>query len=190
MHSKKHPSTKPEPKFDHKPRKPPQYLGDARQRHPDAVKAAALAAYDSLGTRDTYALQRAAEITSIPYETIRSWLKRAGHNPDVVHLHAHQKLDLAQKLENIAHSFLDAMPEKLPTAPLNQVAVALGIAIDKRLLLLGQPNQIGISVHLTQEQRAKRLDDIFQRHLQEPQQVVVEKEGDESPKTGPVSGSE
>jgi hypothetical protein len=57
------------------------------------------------------------------------------------------------------------MPSRLEAAPLNQLAVTLGIAIDKRQLLMGQPNSIQASVYLTHEERVARLDAIFAKYI-------------------------
>ena len=98
-----------------------------------------------------------------------------------------KKRELADRLEDTSHSILDAIPEKIDSASLNQLAIALGVSIDKRLLLLGQPNSIQAGVYLTQEQRVKRLDEIFARHLPAPQQTPGN--GDQSTKCEKTAGA-
>jgi hypothetical protein len=143
------------------------------------VKAAALAAYDAIGTRDSFAIARAAEIVHLPRQTIWHWVHRARLPEAVQRLRQVNRLDLADRLEETAHRIIDHIPEKLESAPLNQLAVTMGIAIDKRLLLQGQPNSIQAGVHLTQEQRIQRLDAIFAPHMAQssrPNPVSIEPE--------------
>jgi len=146
------------PPFKRRPRnKPTPY-------HSDAVKAAALAAYDAIGTNDSYAIDRAAGIVHLPRQTVWHWVRRARIPESVQRLRQKNRLALSDRLEEIVHRILDVIPEALDSAPLNQLAVALGISIDKRLLLQGQPNSIQAGVYLTREQRVQALDSIFSRH--------------------------
>ncbi len=134
--------------------------------HPDHVVAAALAAYDCIGTNDHRAIARAALAVGVPRPTVHGWIAGKRYiSPTVLEARQAKKEDIAQRLETIVHSIIDCMPSKLDTAPLNQVAVALGICIDKRQLLLGQPNSIQAGVFLTADQREARLREIFDRRL-------------------------
>lgn len=48
-----------------------------------------------------------------------------------------EKKDLADSLEQIAYRLLDAIPGKLESAGLLELAIGLGILVDKMLLLRG-----------------------------------------------------
>jgi len=70
------------------------------------------------------------------------------------------KGDLADRFEDIARRLLEALPGKLADASLRDIAVALGIAIDKMLLLRGQPDRSG---SLTDAERVQRLRALAER---------------------------
>jgi hypothetical protein len=54
-----------------------------------------------------------------------------------------KKEGLSERLEALAHLGIDALtPERLATAPVRDVATAVGIAIDKARLLRGEPTAI------------------------------------------------
>jgi hypothetical protein len=153
--------------------------------HPDAVKAAALAAYDSIGTRDGYAIGRAAAIVHLPRTTVAEWIRNERHvNGDVTEIRQMKKTDLADECENMARGIISSMPAKIEDASLQQSATAAGILIDKAQLLRQRPTSIQAGVYLTVEERAARLDAIFARHQAPPEEVVdgrvVDEETDES----------
>jgi hypothetical protein len=52
-----------------------------------------------------------------------------------------KKRQLADRLEGLAHALLDGMgsPDKIGAATLQQLAISLGIVIDKMLLLRARP---------------------------------------------------
>lgn len=150
--------------------------------HPDHVVAAALAAYDCIGTKNHRAIARAAQAVNVPLPTVIDWIKGKRYiSPDIMEARSAKKQELTERLDEIAHRILDHIPAKLDTAPLNQCAVALGIAIDKRQLLLGQATSIQAGVFLTTQQREEKLSQIFaKRMIGKPQDVVVEAEKAES----------
>jgi hypothetical protein len=75
--------------------------------HPDAVKAAALAAYDSIGTRDGYAITRAAAIVHLPRTTVAEWIRNERFvNGDVPEIRQMKKTDLADECENMARGIM------------------------------------------------------------------------------------
>jgi hypothetical protein len=157
--------------------------------HPDAVKAAALAAYDTIGTRDGYAIARAAAIT------VAEWVRNERFvNGDVTRIRQEKKSDLADECEDMARGIIGSMPAKLEDASLQQSATAAGILIDKAQLLRQRPTSIQAGVYLTQEQRVARLDAIFAPHrlqLAEKtlvQAQIVEEERDESRVKLPPAG--
>ncbi len=59
----------------------------------------------------------------------------------------------SEKFEDLAHQLIDALPSKLADASLQHLAISLGIAIDKMLLLRGQPNQITSPADKTTEEK-------------------------------------
>jgi hypothetical protein len=133
--------------------------------HSDAVKAAALAAYDALKSAGVeYATTEAARIVNVPRTTVSSWV--SSHRPVNGHateMRQHKRPEIVEKLDTAAHALADALSGKVPEANLQQTAVALGIVIDKRQILSGQPTQIGAYAHLTIEQRREQLAEIFER---------------------------
>lgn len=74
----------------------------------------------------------------IPKQTIHHWVKH-GTAPQPSDA---KKSDLAAKLDEVAHQLADAMPGKIEKAGLQQVAVSLGITIEKARLLRDQPTSI------------------------------------------------
>jgi hypothetical protein len=151
--------------------------------HPDAVKAAALAAYDSIGTGDGYAIARAAAIVHLPRTTVAEWIRNERYvNGDATEIRHMKKRDLADECEDIARGIIGSMPSKLEDATLQQSATAAGILIDKAQLLRQRPTSIQAGVYLTQEQKVARLDAIFAPHLQRSVALAVEGQiGQEGP---------
>jgi transposase-like protein len=137
-----------------------------------AEKTAALAALAANGGN----LERTARQIGIPRNTLRIWDQEAKKvesaapvsdkiptsksYPPLINapLVQEARKTLAAKLDNIAHLLADDMarPEKIEGAGLNQVAVALGITIEKMRLLLDKPTQIHGS-DLTDAERMARL---------------------------------
>jgi hypothetical protein len=104
-----------------------------RRNYSDEDRANALAALDANGGN----LMRTARQLGTPRKTLAEWAR--GRVPAAVADLRHQKRgDLADRLEAVAHELLDALPAKIKDAPLNQLAVALGILIDKLILLRRQ----------------------------------------------------
>ena len=87
-------------------------------------------------------LQTARE-TGIPHQTIRLWLDKPERFSS---LEKQKQEDLAKKLENQAHLYLDLAAGKAAEAPFNHLMTGAGIAIDKMQLLRGQPTNITESV--------------------------------------------
>jgi transposase-like protein len=102
-----------------------------RTRYSDADKATALAVLAAEGGR----VRRAARELGLAESVLRSWAKGRGAGPGVTHLCAQKKGDLADELERLALRLLESIPAKLGAASLKDCAVALGICVDKLVLL-------------------------------------------------------
>lgn len=113
----------------------------ANRTYTDIEKAQALAAFAACGNNAS----KAAKATGIPRKTISQWaagtvgVKSIANLPSLT---ADAKIELADKLDGIAHALADAMPSKIEKASLQQVAISMAVAIDKRALLRGQPTSI------------------------------------------------
>jgi transposase-like protein len=109
-----------------------------RTHYSDEQKAEALAVLD--GNDGNYA--RTSRDTGIPRPTLKRWDEKRelyGLNESV----QEKKEGLSERLEALAHLGIDALtPERLATAPVRDVATAVGIAIDKARLLRGEPTAI------------------------------------------------
>lgn len=104
-----------------------------RRQFSDNDKAAALAALDANGGN----VLKTAKQINVPRSTLQEWANgRVNH--DVPELRQQAKKALAERLEEIAHQLIDAVPDKIADASLQQVATALGIVVDKKQLLTGE----------------------------------------------------
>ena len=107
----------------------------------DIEKAQALAAFAAEGNNAS----RASRVTGIPRKTIAQWANGSVGVKSIENLPVlvdGEKLKLVDKLDDIAHAIADAMPSKIEKASLRDSAISLGVAIDKRNLLRGQPTSI------------------------------------------------
>lgn len=131
----------------------------ARQ-YSDLEKAEALAALAANGRN----LGRTARQLKIPRNTLRHW-QQGNENvpPQVAELRHQKKGELADRFEELAHRLLDGMarPEKIESATLSQLTVALGILVDKLVLL--RKFEDGSVDRLSDDERASRIAAIFDR---------------------------
>lgn len=128
----------------------------ARRNYSDEEKQNALAALDANGGD----ISLTARQLDIPRKTLGEWAK--GHNihPDVAEVCQERKVALSDQLEAVAFQLAEAIPGKIGKASLQQVAVALGITVEKMLLLReSKPNE----TTLTDEQRLQRLLELVER---------------------------
>jgi len=125
----------------------------------DTTKAVALATLDACRGN----LKQAAAKAGVPIVTLLQWRDGQAINPDVSQLRIEKSDELADRLEDLAHRLIDAVPGKLGEAPLREVALSLGIAIDKMQVLRGQPDAITGNVYLSDTERAERIADLFER---------------------------
>ena len=109
-------------------------MPDKRKRtYSDEEKANALVALDANGGN----VMRTARELGIPHMTLEQWRRGRGVHPDVIRLRNEKREPLADRLEQVAHLLLDALPNKIGKANLQQVATAAAIAVDKSRLLRG-----------------------------------------------------
>ena len=130
----------------------------AKRTYSDQEKSDALVALDANGGN----LTKAAGATGIPISTIQLW--RDGHvHPAVTDFRNEKREPLADRLEALAHTIVDMLPEKLVTASAKDAAMSMGIALDKMQLLRGEPTNIHRDDNLPDEERADRAAALFDR---------------------------
>ena len=105
-----------------------------RRRYSDQERAEAMLVLTANGGN----LSATALDTGIPYHTLRHWAAGDRH-PEAIQMAKEKMQPLADRLDEIASLLAEGMddPEKIRKAPLNQIAVALGILIDKVQILRG-----------------------------------------------------
>jgi transposase-like protein len=106
-----------------------------RRRYSDQERAEAMLILAANGGN----LSATAIDTGIPYHTLRHWAAGDRH-PEAIQMAKEKMPPLADRLEEVVSLLAEGMddPLKIQRAPLNQIAVALGILIDKVRLLRGQ----------------------------------------------------
>lgn len=106
-----------------------------KRRYSDEDKATALAVLAAHNGD----VSKTARETGVPRTTLQRWIE--AENGAVAAIAADKKKGLADELETIAYKLVDAMPEKIAQATLQQLATSLGITIDKMQLLQGKPTE-------------------------------------------------
>lgn len=86
------------------------------------------------------ALTAVSRRLSVPARTLSRWFNKE-QNPPPDRLVKIKKGELVEKLDDLAHMILDAMPGNVTEASLKEQATALGIVIDKKQLLSGRPTE-------------------------------------------------
>jgi transposase-like protein len=125
-----------------------------RRQYSDEEKAVALATLDANGGD----VRKTARDTGIPFSTLQGWAHQRGVNESVTELAVTKKKNLADELERIALALVDAIPDKIDGASLQQVATAAGIAVDKMQLLRGEPTGITKDVSDARTRLADKLN--------------------------------
>lgn len=105
----------------------------ARRKYSDEDKASALAILDAMGGN----VNGAAKELGIAESTLRSWKNERGVHPVVAGLREQKRGELADRLKEIAHQIVDALPHKIEDSNLRDAGVTLGIIVDKINLLTG-----------------------------------------------------
>jgi transposase-like protein len=146
-------------------------------KYSDQQRAAALAALDANGGD----ARKTAKQTGIPYTTLREWVAGRVHEA-VTELRNEKKQSLAARLEDLAHTVLDLLPDKLEQASAKDAAVTLGIAVEKAQLLKGEPTAIHRNEEvITEDERRRRLAELLYRGR--------DSEGASQPHAGTAEGS-
>jgi len=117
-----------------------------RKRAPnysEAFRAAALAALDANGGN----VRRTARAMGIRESTLRGWM--TGRTPTDQGLRDQKRAEFDTVLEDFARRLCEVDPMDRKAPNLRDLGVALGIAVDKLLLLRGQPNAISKSESAT-----------------------------------------
>ena len=121
-------------------------------KYTEAQRAETLAYYEACGSQRKTALE-----CGVPISTVRAWANGVKMNDDVRMNITAKKIDLADRIETLAHLLIDSAPGKIGDANLLQTMTSLGIAIDKLRLLRDKPTQIIDDVSLTDEARNSRV---------------------------------
>jgi transposase-like protein len=125
----------------------------AARKYSEEDKAVALAALDAhAGNMD-----KASKFLGIPRSTLRFWKSGGAVNNAVAIVRQVKKGELADRLEELAHLLVEAIPNKIDEASLQQVATSLGIAVDKMQLLRSKPTEIIEDASLSNTERAARI---------------------------------
>jgi len=122
-----------------------------RRRYSDEDRAAALAALAA----NSGNAQRTAEQLGIPETTVRRWSTGERH-PEAGQMSDQKKGPLADRLEEVAHALAGGITTHIADAKLADIAVALGIVIEKMRLLRDQTTS-NAGDGLSDDERAARL---------------------------------
>jgi transposase-like protein len=108
--------------------------GKSHRQYTDADKAQARA------LACTMSIDKAALQLGIPARTIGRWAAGQNINRDVLLKEEALKVELADRLDELVDSLVEAVPSKIEEANLSQCATAIGIFIDKGRLLREMPS--------------------------------------------------
>lgn len=122
-----------------------------KRRYSDEEKAQALAILDACGGD----VSKAARQAGVPRKTLGEWANGRAVVSVVAEIRQEKKAELSERLAEVAHKLVDAIPGKVSDATLQQVATSLGITIDKMQLLKGEPT--AINANLTDVERTDRV---------------------------------
>ncbi len=87
-------------------------------------------------------IDQTARETGIPHQTIRHWY---ANRERFSHLESKKIVQLADECESDARYYFSLARDKAPDAPFNHLMTGAAIAVDKMLLLRGQPTSITAS---------------------------------------------
>jgi transposase-like protein len=110
-----------------------------KRRYSDEDRAAAVAAVTANGGN----VQRTARQLGIPETSLRQWVKAERH-PEAAQMSVEKRGTLADEMERVVWKLVEGIndPEKVKAAPVQQLATAAGILVDKIRLLRGEPTAI------------------------------------------------
>jgi hypothetical protein len=109
-------------------------------RYTEDAKAVALAMLEA--TRGS--VSEVSRKCKIPRRTIAHWAKGERVNDDVATKAQQKKVDLSDRLEELAHALINAAfdADKIGESSLKDILVGAGISIDKMQLLRNKPTSI------------------------------------------------
>ena len=114
--------------------------GRKKRRYDDAFRATALLFLATAGGLETPgAVERAAKALQIPQSTLRDWAKGQAAPP--AEIRAEKRIDLAEAIRRELDGALGTMPGKRGEASYRDLAVTVGILVDKLQLLQGEPTE-------------------------------------------------
>ncbi len=127
-----------------------------RRQYSDSEKAEYLAALDANGGN----IRHTARQTGVAATTLADWANGRGVVPECTQLRAQKKEMLKDRLESLAHALLDGMSrrvqsEEVSAVSLKDLATTFGIAVDKMLLLKGDPTSINQHSTMSEEERER-----------------------------------
>src|SRR4051812_47415922 len=102
----------------------------AKRRYTDEFRATAVASVVTNGGN----VEQTANQLGIPEQTLRSWVSGRRH-AEVLQMCDSKKAALADCIQEVAYLVVGAMPAKIKDAPLEKLAVTLGITVEKMRLL-------------------------------------------------------
>jgi transposase-like protein len=129
-----------------------------RRHYSDEERAAALAALKANGGN----IARTAAQVGVPEQTLRQWRD----NPDAAappQVREQKEEQLKDMIERVARESLEVMSEKSGEADYKDLAVGVGILIDKKRLLDGQPTSIAETRRLDLSRLTPHELDEFER---------------------------
>ena len=127
------------------------------KRYSDDFRAGAVLMLEAAGYPGTKgALTAVAKKLKTPPRTISRWFNKE-NNPPPDRLVREKRGELVERLEDMAHMLLDAMGVDIGENGVDAVraATAMGITIDKWLLLKGEPTGIVKVIQMIQEGKVK-----------------------------------
>jgi transposase-like protein len=136
----------------------------ARRQYTDQDRAEALAALAANGGN----VKRTAQAIGIPRKTLESWSREIQDRPEVADGDGHVKKrqPLAERLPEVIHTAMDALPGKAEGASFQQITVGIGILIDKLQLLTGRPTEIHADGdRISEDERAELRRKLAERGL-------------------------
>jgi hypothetical protein len=122
----------------------------ARRSYSTEDKAAALTLLDFHRGN----VKRAARAACVPRKTLEQWRDGKGVSAEVVSLHYLKGSQIADRLENLVHLMLDAMPHKLDGMSGLELVKAAGVCIEKMQLLRGKPSILALCPSCRKERAA------------------------------------
>jgi hypothetical protein len=126
----------------------------SKRQYSDREKGTALATLDANNGN----VNQTARQLKIPRTTLLEWIAARHVSSDVSDIRQEKRKELSERLEDLAHTLVDLLPGKLPSASVRDLAGALIVAVDKMQLLKGAPTAISKDVsNVTNEDRANRI---------------------------------